>query len=286
MRSAYVVLALATLWCASLWPYSDVDQSLLMLFSDDFGYTLVGTKAVSLYDSSYRLRHLPDLHRKVIDYLSRTFAKSNSFIFRKIRQSLWLVNVPEMDRSISKYPLLKSFIIKKFGSVEEFFTTLRCGDQDLFEIFDYQDDLIGIALGYGLDNGRFCNRRTTLITCLRKFSITWGYPFEMFPCVYYVAPLNSRCVTRCIIRIDNPVPSGPFRSLEEEWCWIQQNKLDLDDESIPEIPYYIWLPTYISCKSKEAKRVHKRFVRARSKLAKMFCSKTPSEVIAQEALKK
>jgi hypothetical protein len=74
--------------------------------------------------------------------------------------------------------------------------------------------------------------------------------------------------------------------LEEEWEWIEQNECDLSDEAIPEVPYYIWLPTYISCKSREAKMVHKRFVRARSKLARLFCSKKPSEVIAQEALKR
>lgn len=286
MRSAYVVLVIATLWCTRLWTYSDVDQSLLMMFSDDFGYTLVGAKPASLDDSSYGLRRLPDLHRNVVDYLYRTFAESNGFIFRKIRQSLWLVNVSEMEKSISNYPLLRSFIIKKFGSVEGFFTTLRCGDQDLFEILDYQDDLVGIALGYGLDNGRFCNRRAALITYLRKYPITWGYPFEMFPCVYYIAPLNGRRVTRCIARIDKPEPVKPFGSLEEEWTWIKQNELDLDDESVPEIPYYIWLPTYVSCKSPEAKMVHKKFVRARSKLARLFCSKKPSEAIAQEALRK
>jgi hypothetical protein len=250
------------------------------MFSDDFGYTLVGAKPASLDDSSYRYQ------KSLADYLHRTFEGSNRFIFREIGQSLWLINIPEMRRAVSSYSLLRSFIVKKFGSVDEFFDYIRYGDENLFEILDKKDDLIGIALGYGLDNGRFCNRRAELLTYLRKCPITWGYPFEIIPCVYYIAPLSGRCVTRCIYRINKPEPSSSFKSLEEEWKWIEQNEWDLSDEAIPEVPYYIWLPTYISCKSAEAQGVHKRFVRARSKLARLFYSKKPSEAIAQEALKR
>ena len=122
-----------------------------------------------------------------------------------------------------------------------------------------------------------------MLSFLRKYPITWEYPFEMLPCAYYIAPLGRRWATCCIIRVDMPEPAKPFKSLEEEWVWIEQNEMGLD-EPFPEAPCYLRIPTYVSCKSKESIRIHKRFVRAREKLAKLFCSMKPSEVIAQAAM--
>jgi hypothetical protein len=246
------------------------------MFSDDFGYTLVGAKPASLDESTYRLKRSTALYNHFVDSLKSIFDNSSDFIFRDIGRSLWLINVREMTRMVNKHSLFKTFIVKKFGTIDKFFSHLRYGSQDLFEIFERKNDIIAIALGYGLDNGRYFERRKVVGRYLRKYPIRGMYPFEILPCVYYVAPLNRNCFWL----IDEPTKFSQFASLEEEWLCIKQNKWDLRDETIADPPYYFKLPTYVSCKSEEAKEVHKRFVRARNRLAKLLSSYTPSEAIS------
>jgi hypothetical protein len=267
-------------------PENDVfEEYLLCIFSDTFGYTLVDAKPASLDDSW--TSHMKKLFPKEVDranfFLNEVFSRSDKFIFREINGWLWLINKQEMSNQIQKYPGLRLFISKKFGTKEKFFGKLRNENANLFDLLDYKVDLIAIVFGYGLDNGKFYIRRGLVGKYLQKYPIVQFYPFDGFPFADKVRGMGW-LFCRYLKEVKVPPINPRFSSLNAEWEWIKNNEWVLYVDSRPEPPYYLRLPAYISCKSREAKKVHKRFVRARAKLAKLFCSKKPSEVIAQEVL--
>lgn len=263
------------------------EEYLLCIFSDTFGYTLVGAKPASLDDSwtSYLKKLFPEEVDRANVFLNVVFSRSDKFIFREINGCLWLINKQEMSNQIRRYPYLWSFISKKFGSNEIFFDKLQHENANLFDLLDCKVDLIAIVFGYGLDNGEFYLRRGLVGRYLQKYPIVQSYPFDGFP---FADKIRGRSWLFCRYLKEVKVPpiNPRFSSLNAEWEWIKNNEWPLHMDSIPEPPYYLRLPAYISCKSREAKMVHKKFVRARSKLARLFCSKKPSEAIVQEALRK
>jgi hypothetical protein len=259
-----------------------IDVYLSRVFSGDFGYALVGAKAASLDDSfsSYGLSS-SDLERAKV-LIQELFGHSKSFIFRDIAGRRWLINRKKMARQIRQYKELRSFVFERFGSEERFVDQIECGDFDLFQLLDDRDDLVSIVFGYGRDNGKFFNRRMVVGEYLQKYPVISIYPFDDLPWIFKARETNPMFYP-CLNKIEKPPLLPEFSSLEEEWSWIKQNEWNLCEESLPEPPYYLKLPTYISCKSSEAKEVHRKFVKARGRLAKMFAQGRPSEVIASVA---
>ena len=289
MKKAILVIILLALgycvWLCRQRPVSEkaiFEEYLLCMFSDDFGYTLVGAKPASLDDSwTYQLRDLfPEEVERANTFMSRVFAQSDVFIFRKINGSLWLINKKQMSEQILKHQDLGAFVHERFGGEIGFFDQLQHSDLPLFDLLDRRVELIAIALGYGRDNGEFYRRRIMVGEYLQKYPIVQVYPFDGFPFSDKVRGM-SRLFCRYLEEIEKPPLLPKFRSLDDEWDWIKKNEWPLHMNSRPKTPYYLCLPAYISCKSGEAKRAHKRFVRARAKLAKLFCHKRPSEAIAQ-----
>lgn len=257
------------------------EEYLLEVFSDTFGYTLVGAKPASLDDSWTRsLRRLfPKDVERANAFLTKVFAQSGVFIFREINGDLWLINKKSMSKQILKHQELRSFVYEKFGGEERFFDQIQHGDTNLFDLLDCRVELIAIALGYGRDNGKFYLRRIMLGEYLQKYPIVQAYPFDGFP--FFDKVRGMGCLfCRYLEQVRPPSPPQGFPSLEDEWDWIMQNEWNLDEVSQPEPPYYLKLPSYISCKSPEAKKVHERFIRARDRLARMFAQGQPSEVIS------
>lgn len=259
-----------------------IEEYLLCIFSDDFGYTLIGAKPASLDNSwTHCLRDFyPELVEQAHTFMSKVFAKSDLFIFRKINGSLWLINKKQMSKQILKNQDLGAFIHERFGGETGFFDHLQQGDLTLFDLLDYRVELIAIALGYGRDNGAFYLRKIMVGEYLQKYPLVQSYPFDGFPFPDKIRGMNG-LFCRYLEKIEKPALVSSFRSLNDEWDWIKQNEWELHMNSRSEIPYYLCLPAYISCKSIEARRVHRKFVRARNKLAKIFCNKKPSEAIAQ-----
>ena len=261
------------------------EENLRSIFSDDFGYTLIGARPASLDDSAGLCLESLYPEDRVNSFLRELFDRSDAFIFREIIGSRWLIHKKSLRNQIRKHDKLRLFIDFKFGNEGFFFYQLRHGELNLFDLLDCRAELIAIALGYGEENGRFYLRRLLVGEYLQRYPVVQAYPFDGLPFSDKIRDMGWLWC-RDLESIDKPNASSNFSSLESEWEWIKKNEWDLTDISIPKPPHYISLPTYISCKSREAKMVHKRFVRARSKLARLFCSKKPSEVIAQEALKK
>ena len=54
-------------------------------------------------------------------------------------------------------------------------------------------------------------------------------------------------------------------------------------KTCPTPPLAIKLPGYASMLCEETERLHKNYLRAMNRIAKMFCGKRVSEVIAEEA---
>ena len=265
---------------------SAAEEYLKCLFCDDFGFTLVGEKPCSLDNSqtSYLKLLFPEDVEKATKFLKTTFSKSDRFILREINGDLWLINKQSLSKTISKYNRLRSFVIKKFKSTERFIKFLQDSDSSLFEALDYRYVLIGIAFGYGEENAEFFVRRIDLGLYLQKFPFVTQYPFEALPMVGAIRDWNL-IFDRQLGKPKSPKPSPDFPSFQDEWLSMKKVDWPLYLEVEPELPYYICLPAYISRHGEESERVHARYLRARDKLAKLFCGRKFSEVIAEEARK-
>jgi hypothetical protein len=262
------------------------EEYLRRVFTDDLGYTLVGAKPASLDDScTYYLRMAyPEDVEKARLFLKSTFAHSKRFILREIDNDLWLINKQSLSIQISKHIELKSFIINKFKNKKEFFRCLKTSDTTLFEALDDRCDLIAIALGYGRDNGEYYSRRLELGRHLHKYPIVSHYPFNGCPMVGDVQGCSGSFDLQ-VRKHPAPEASSAFLSFEDEWQWVRQVEWPLYKDDEPAPPFYISMPTYIARHSPESEKVHARYLKAKDKLAKLFCSRKISEVVAEEAKK-
>jgi hypothetical protein len=248
---------------------------------------LIGEKAVSLDNSqSYFLKSMfPEDVERARELIKTTFSRSDRFILREIDGDLWFINKLVLSKMISKNSNLNRFVVKKFKSKKLFIDHLQYSEQNLFEALDNRFVLIGIAFGYGEENARFYIRKIQLGEYLQRYPVISIYPFDGVPSIGRVRDWNFH-FDPYIKKIDQPATSGCFHSLEEEWEWIRQVEWPLYKESEPDPLYYISLPTYIARHGQESDRIHKKFLKARDRLAKLFCERKLSEVIAEEASKK
>ena len=263
------------------------EEYLKCIFSDDFGYTLVGKKAVSLDNSlTYFLKSMfPEDVKRARELLKTTFSRSDRFILREINGDLWFIDKSALSKIISRNRNLNRFVTKKFKSKKLFIDHLQYSEQNLFEALDNRFVLIGIAFGYGEENAKFYIRKIQLGEYLQRYPVISVYPFDGIPSLGRVKDWNFY-FDHYLRKIDQPAVSNCFHSFEEEWEWIRQVEWLLYKEDAPNPPYYISLPTYIARHGPESDRIHKKFLRARDKLAKMFCGRKFNEVVAEEAAKK
>jgi hypothetical protein len=263
-----------------------IENSLRSIFSSDFGYTLVGAKPVSLDDSyDWYLDFYPELQRPVLLFLANTFKNSDNYIFRSRWYGRELVHKKSLLSQIDNSIRLRSFIKQKFGTTEKFFEALEQSSTGVFDLLDRDDVLIGIALGYGEENGEFYARRLLLGHYLKKYPLFSMHPFQWKPGPLKVGGRQQRF--RGPYPITPPPVIPEFGSLEREWQWIRQmeNTRILRKDPKHCEPYYLHLPLYISRSGGQSDTIYTNFIAARDRLAELFCGRKFSEVIAEEAKK-
>ena len=266
----------------------DVENCLRSIFSSDFGYTLLGEKPVSLDDShDWYLDYKPEVQKPVTAFLTNVFKDSNTFVFKSRG---WfgkvLINLKALSRQISRYKKLRRFVKQKFGSEENFFNILKDPSLGIFDLLDRDEILLAIVFGYGEENGDFYTRRVLVGHYLKKYPLYSVYPFQQKP-----GPLKIRGWKIRFRRpelISKPDVRPQFGSLEEEWAWIRamENSYVLRKDPKHCEPYYLYLPHYVSRRGPQSDEIYANFLLARDRLAKLFCGRKFSEVIAEEAARK
>jgi hypothetical protein len=282
-----LVIALLSLPLFGETPNTGLEDSLRCIFSDDLGYTLIGEKAVSLDDAtSLDFEYHPE--KKVIAhrFLSKVFKGSRKFVYiPNGEDSGWLIHRDALSKEIANNRKLEDFILLRYASEGAFFDTLETTDRSIFDLLEFDPVLIAIALGYGENNGEFYSRWLVLAEYLQKYPVVSYFPFQFLPDAGYIRHHRLFCDSG-FRSIPRPNIRLPWRSLEEEWQWMMQLDWQLSKESYPPPPYFISLPAYKSCRGPESERLHLKYLKARERLARLFCEKNFAEVIADEAAKK
>jgi len=287
--SVLSTLLIAPLFCESV--DSNFESALMYLFAGEFGYTLIGEKAISLDESQNRYMHThPDESNKLLVFLERLFRNSDAFVFKVFLYEhncnrIELINKRAVLSLIETDRRLKRFVKEKFTSESRFIDELMMPDRSVFDLFDNDAFLIGIALGYGVSNSDYFCRRSEVGRYLKKYPLVCFLPFNPKPRPGAAVPnrFHGFFEPRKVVP---PKRKKHFLSLSDEWEWIKKMRWDIWQTSRPRPPYYVALPFYICRHGGDSEEVMARYVSARDKLADLFCGRKFSEVIAEEAAKK
>jgi hypothetical protein len=266
-------------------PTQALESGLMYIFSNDFGYTLIGEKPVSVEQRlNWDLGENPDKKNQLFSFLDSAFHQSNNFIFKILGKDgyIELVHKKSLIKQIYKNDNLNEFIKKKYGSIKKFLKFLKKSDSSIFSAVDYSSVLIAVVLGYGAENGEFFARRIEVGEYLQKYPIVTFFPFDQKPGPWHAFPSNSYFFSG-LFPINEPQKKPQFSSLEREWQEIQKNEQQFNRESVP--PYYIALPTYVAKAGIKSEAILDNFSQARKRLALLFCGKKFSEAIADEVSK-
>ena len=78
-------------------------------------------------------------------------------------------------------------------------------------------------------------------------------------------------------------PARGFDSLEAEWQWMQRVEWDIEKESRPVPPYFVYLPAYDCRHGDGSEKLREEFKKASRQIAELFCNRKPSDVLADFA---
>lgn len=279
-----------------------IESALMCLFSNDFGYTVVGVKPVSVEQClNDELAENTFRRELVFSFLQKTFSKSKNFIFRTINRYgyIELINKKALFLQIKKSTLLSTFIKAKYESVDNFFKALHEPSSNIFDAVDKDPVLIASVLGYGEENGRYFIRRLELGTYLQKYPLVTFFPFDQKPGPWHAFPHNffQEQDLYATPKPENVSNSGMqknahistfgtldtnFISFDQEWKEIVASEQIWETDPVP--PYYISLPVCVAKKGPESDQIVNRFSKAREKIANLFYKKKFSTAIAEIAL--
>lgn len=259
-----------------------IEEGLQALFFRDFGYTLIGVKPISQSDnlSAYVFGGKKEAKR-VFAFLRNAFANSSQFILRMPRENtVELIHKKSLVRQIDSSPDLQRFIANKYGSTANFLNVLATSKKNIFSLLEYNTLFIGICFGYGEQNSKFYIRKHWVGSYLKRLACARPFPFDQDPSIVHVREYSYFLYPD--LGRPAPVPSDGFNSLEEEWAWIKSVEIEPEEED-PDPPFMILLPAYASMTCEESAQLHEKYVRAKDRLAKLFCDRKLSDVIIEKA---
>jgi len=269
-----------------------VEEELQRIFSKCCGYTLIGKKPISI-EHCCRLEFCsnPEYKKRFFVLLERLFENSDRFLLKTIHYTdfyseIMLIDRPALAKLIKKNRYLSTFVKREYGSMKNFYRSLEDPKLHIVDCFRRDNVAIGIALGYGEGNSHYYQRYLDVGYHLKKYPVVCLLPFEPKPMPEMITPEPIRCSIYDIPHepFIPEIHTSEFSSLEDEWHWMRKVRNKDYDET--EIPYLFQLPFFISKKGPETDAICKRYSRARDRLAKMFCGRKFSEVIAKETAKK
>jgi len=273
-------------------PAMRLESALMFLFKDELGYTLIGEKPVSVNNcQNLDLIQNKELAQCVFRFLEKAFDKSDTYILKVMPvfhglTYVQLVHKRALSNLISKEKSLQAFIKQNYGSARRLFHALKDPQKTIFDCFQHNPEILGLVFGYGKSNTDYFMRFNKVGFYLKKYPRVRLFSFPIKP---HVMSINAN---RKVIRFkfeERSIPPKPlprFKSLEEEWKWICRIKAAPWKDTLPPPPHLFRVPYYKGRMGKEAEKVKRHFIQAKDKLAKLFCGRKFSEVIAEEAAKK
>jgi hypothetical protein len=266
---------------------SELEFALKSLFIRELGYTLIGVKPVTIEGHPNCLEDDPELIKKVRSFLKTVFQGSTKFIFKTNEECdrffhIELIHTAALRRLIRENKELQSFVMKKFGDVNALFSCLQ--NKSILKALDYDDFLLGLALGYGRDNAEYYCRRNAIGEYLRKYQADGCAPFLTAPGIVITGQLSAfYSLDIPSFDIPAPTPKKEFGSLEAEWEWIRRVEWDLRKQCKLKPPYFVRLPFYICRHGGDSESIREMYVKASGHLASLFCNRSAAAAIAKEA---
>lgn len=247
------------------------------LFSREFGYTLIGIKPIST--DELPCKYCNEKGERCLAILREMFQGSPNFVLKIICsgpfRSIELINRKSLRKLVGRNCALRSFIMEVFGSEERFFSKIENPSRSIHRILRANDRMIGYCLGYDKTNIDYYLRRVELGIYLQKYPLVLFHPI---PGGKYSDCPNI--FTNMTLDYEPLKPRKGFDSLESEWQWIKDIEWDIEKNSDPTPPYFVYLPVYVCRYGGGSETARERFKRASLQVAELFCGKKPSSVIA------
>jgi hypothetical protein len=267
-----------------------LESSLRSLFSSTFGFVLIDAKPVATtsYVNDF-IEASPEAKERLFEFLESSFKNSPTFIFRLSRFEetnflMELINKQALAKVIRDDQKLQLFIVDKFSSIPKFFEKLASSGEPFFDLFDRNYYCISLALGYGKTNAEYYCQRSNVGHFLKKYPVVKMVPFISKPTPRHVMPHSGRLFFLDeIFHLDAaPKLEKQFRSLEEEWQWIQDVSWNLPDSHEIKPPLYISLPSYVCRHGGDSEKVREKYVKACDCLASLLYKQTFTDAVIEK----
>jgi len=257
-----------------------IEEFFRSLFSREFGYTLVGIKPISIVEIGNEYPQKVD--DECFISLKDKFAKSPNFAIKIYSvgplHCIELINRKAVRELVRRNSVLREYIKKEFRDEKDFYSKIEAPDRGIHRILKRNARIIGYLLGYDKTNIEYYIRRIEVGTYLQKYPFVRYHPipggkYSNNPVIFlnqnlYYSPIH---------------PSRGFNSLEAEWNWIQQVMWDVEEESAPTPPHFVYLPLYICRHGGESEATRENFKKARSRVAELFYKKSFQEAVSEIA---
>ena len=251
-----------------------IENELRRIFTECCGYTLIGEKPVSVEYSDQLDLSNQENRSLFFEELERIFKGSKNFILKTFHydsfySEIVLINVPTiMDLAVNnKY--FSRFLAKHYKNLENFYTSLSNPKIHIFETLKGDEIAIGIALGFGTKNSKFFQRYVDLGFYLKKYPFICLLPFEPKPLPQMLIPIHlcGNVPFKPFIPKQNP----KFASFDAELKEMEEIRDRTSKDT--EIPYLFQQPFFLAKKGDKANKLHRKYLRSRTRLSRLFSKK-------------
>ena len=208
------------------------------LFSSVLGYTLLGEKPVSFEEA------VSD--QKTIEIMKTVFQNCNDFVLKvtpfrtrknKIKNEICLIHKRSFFLLCEKERVLVDFLNRRRQSPREFLAEITISNLSFEESCNHNPIIVGTLLGFGSQNAALWFRWSRL----GYFLGAW--PFK-HPAPYpspWIIPSTLLPHVRIPEALIEPKKNEEFKTLYEEWIWLNSHKKGFD-ASLP--PSRLLLPAF------------------------------------------
>ena len=287
-RFLFVAISFAVflIWPSASKANVEFENELRHLFSRELGHTLIGAKPVSDEEWFWYRSTSHQLKEMTIDFLKSAFANSKTFILktyspRRHYLGITLIHKPLLIKTIREEKYLKFFILRNYGSIENFIKTLVNSRESIFEILKFDDMALGLIFGYGRSNSSYASRRMEIQDFLYYEKNFCGYFLRPIPrpetitiAGFCTLPPPCTVLPKRSIKL-----SSGFHSLE-----VELEYLDSLEHKTQEFgpPYLFEPPFFIAKRCPETDRLIAHYKKSTNKLAKIYLKKPFSQFLAEQ----
>ena len=215
-------------------------ETITSLFSSVFGYTLLGEKPVSFEEA------VSD--QKIIEIMKTVFQNCDDFVLKvtpyetrknKTRNEVCLIHKQGFILLCEREKILIDFLNCRRQSPEEFLAEFTTSTASFEESCTYNAIVVGTLLGFGSQNSALWSRWSRL-----GYFLGAG-PFQQPPLYPFPWTVSMKYQhIRIPEAIVEPKRNEEFRTLYEEWTWLNTRKKEFGESpppsrlSLPEFFYW------------------------------------------------